>query len=195
MKKNILKFWVFSLLAATCFGSISDAQSQDIFREVDQIKADVSALRNEVNDLRNQFYALRQAILRSVASQDQRASEGTAPKEEAKAKPQAPVDETQLTDSICQAVGKFFREVDVALAMTDSSAADDRMKKAFHKLNSALQQYSSLHRVSKLLDIYQGLAWDTYVAVELTGSVQGNADFIEVINKHKRKYNETCPKS
>ena len=194
MKKNVLKLWVFSLLTVASLGSISDAQSQDVFREVDRIKADVSALRNEVNDLRNQFYALRQAILKSVASQDQRASEKAAPKETAKAKQEIPVSETELTDSICQAVGKFFGEVDAALAMTDSSAAEDSMKKAFHKLNSTLQHYSSLHRVSKLLGIYEGLAWDTYNAVELTGSVQGNEDFIETINKHKRKYNETCPK-
>ena len=194
MKKNVLKLWIFSLLTVASLGSISDAQSQDVFREVDRIKADVSALRNEVNDLRNQFYALRQAILKSVASQDQRASEKAEPKEAAKAKQEMPVNETELTDSICQAVGKFFGEVDVALAMTDSNAADDSMKKAFHKLNSALQHYSSLHRVSKLLGIYEGLAWDTYNAVELSGSVQGNEDFIETINKHKKKYNETCPK-
>ena len=68
------------------------------------------------------------------------------------------------------------------------------MRGAFDKLNSTLQEYSRLHRVSKLLGIYDDLAWDTYVAVELTGSVQGNEDFIKTINNHKRKYNETCPK-
>jgi len=193
MKKNGLGLWIFSL-AVISFGSISDAQSQDVFRELDQVKREVSALRNEVNDLKNQFYSLREAILRSVASQDQRASRRALPKGEPAKKQEAPVDEKQLTDSICQAVGKFFAEVDVALRMSDSAAADDRMRGAFHKLNSTLQDYSRLHRVSKLLGIYEGLAWDTYVAVELSGSVQGNEDFIRTINKHKQKYNETCPK-
>ena len=68
------------------------------------------------------------------------------------------------------------------------------MRSAFHKLNSTLQEYSKLHRVSKLLGIYEGLAWDTYVAVELSGSIQGNQEFIKTLNAHKRKYNETCPK-
>lgn len=193
MKKNGLRLWIFSLLVVASFGSISDAQSQDIFREIDQVKKDMADLRNELNDLKNQFYGLRQSILRSVASQDKRAS-GRMPKVEPIVKKEKSVDEKQLTDSICQAVGKFFAEVDVVLRMSDSSAADDRMRGAFHKLNSALQEYSRLHRVSKLLGIYEGLAWDTYVAVELTGSVQGNEDFIKTINNHKRKYNETCPK-
>ncbi len=194
MKKNRLGLWIFLLLAAVSFGSVPDAQSQDIFREMDQVKRDVSALKNEVNDLRTQFYSLREAILKSVASQDQSASVQALPKEKTAEKQETPVDEKQLTDSICQAVGKFFGEVDAALAMSDSSAADERMRKAFHRMNSTLQHYSKLHRVSKLLGIYEGLAWDTYVAVELIGSVQGNADFIKTIDNHKQKYNETCPK-
>ena len=74
MKKNRLGLWIFSLLAAVSFGSGPYAQSQDIFREMDQVKRDVSALRNEVSDLKNQFYSLREAILKSVAFQDQSAS-------------------------------------------------------------------------------------------------------------------------
>jgi hypothetical protein len=192
MKKNGLRLWIFSLLAVVSFGSISDAQSQDVFREIDQVKRDVSELRNELNDLKNQFYGLRQAILRSEASQDQHASGRAQPKEEATDKQEISVEE--LTDSICQAVGKFFGEVDVALGMSDSLAADERMRKAFHKLNSTLQDYSRLHRVSKLLDIYQGLAWDTYVAVVLTGSPWGNEEYIKTLNNHKQKYKETCPR-
>ncbi len=194
MKNKGLWLWVFSLLAVVSFGPMSDAQSQDIFREMDQVKKDVSALRNEVNELKDQINGLRQAILKSVASQDQSASGQAPPKEKAAKKQEMSVHEEQLTDSICQTVGKFFVEVDSALAMSDSSAADEKMKKAFHRMNSTLQHYSSLHRVSKLLGIYEGLAWDTYVAVELSGSVQGNEQFIKTINKHKQKYNETCRK-
>jgi hypothetical protein len=68
------------------------------------------------------------------------------------------------------------------------------MKQALQNLNSSLKTYAGMHRVAKILNIYEGLAWDAYVAVELRGSVAGNADFREALAKHKRKYLETCPK-
>ena len=68
------------------------------------------------------------------------------------------------------------------------------MKKALQNMNSSLQEYAKTHRVSKLLSIYEGLAWDTYVAVELRRSVQGNEDFLKVLGQHKQKYIDTCPK-
>ena len=132
--------------------------------------------------------------MKSVASQDQQTSAKLPRQEDRTPKKEEAVDEKELTNSICQAVGKFFGEADAVLAMSNSTAADDRMRTAFRNLNSTLQQFSKLHRVSKLLGIYEGLAWDTYVAVELTGSVQGNQEFIKTINNHKRKFNETCPK-
>ena len=79
------------------------------------------------------------------------------------------------------------------MAMSNSTAADERMRTAFRNLNSTLQEFSRLHRVSKLLGIYEGLAWDTYVAVELSGSVQGNQEFIKTINNHKRKFKRNMP--
>ncbi len=193
MKEKQLGLWVVSLLVLISLGGITDVRSQDMFRDIDQIKKDISDLRNQISDLRNQFFGLRQAILKSVATQDQQKSANLPGKEESTPKKEE-VSDQELTNSICQAVGKFFGEVDAVLAMSNSTEADARMRRAFHKLNSTLQDYSRLHRVSKLLGIYEGLAWDTYVAVELSGSVQGNREFIKTLNDHKRKYNETCPK-
>ncbi len=194
MKEKRIGLWIVCLFMLISLCGIREVQSQDVFRDIDQIKRDISGLKNEISDLRNQLLGLRQAILKSVASQDQQTSAKLPRQEDRTPKKEEAVDEKELTNSICQAVGKFFGEAEAVLAMSNSSAADERMRSAFRKLNSTLQEYSKLHRVSKLLGIYEGLAWDTYVAVELSGSVQGNQEFIKTLNAHKRKYNETCPK-
>ncbi len=192
MKKNIVSsLWVLTLIF---LGGAPAVQSQDVFREIDQMKRDISDLKRDVADMRTQFVALRQAILKNVATQDQQTAPAPSKKNEPVTSTEVVPDEKELTNSICQAVGKFFGEVDIALAMSDSRTATERMRSAFHKLNSTLQQYSTLHRVDKLLGIYEGLAWDTYNAVELIGSVQGNERFIQTINTHKQKYKDTCPK-
>lgn len=194
MKEKRIGLWVVCLFVLISLCGIREVQSQDVFRDIDQIKRDISDLKNEISDLRNQLFGMREAILKSVAIQDQPTSARLPKQEETTPKKEEAADEKELTNSICQAVGKFFREVDAVLAMSNSSAADERMRIAFHNLNSTLQEYSRQHRVSKLLGIYEGLAWDTYVAVELSGSVQGNQEFIKTLNNHKRKYSETCPK-
>jgi hypothetical protein len=185
---------VFLLFMVIFLGSISNARSQDLFREMDQLKKEISDLRNEVTNLRSLVYDLRKAVLTTTTAADQQASEKVTPKEEKVVKPEQPVDEKQVTKVACQAVGKFFSEAEASVRASDASAAEARMKKALHNMNSSLQEYAKTHRVSKLLAIYEGLAWDTYVAVELRGSVQGNEDFLKALGQHKQKYIETCPK-
>jgi len=192
MKSGWKCSWVFLLFAVILLGSISNAQSQDIFREMDQLKKEISDLKNEVSNLRNLVYDLRKAVLTSAT--DQQPSEKVTPKEEKVAKPEQPVDEKQVTKVACQAVGKFFSEAEASVRASDASVAEARMKKALKNLNASLQEYAKTHRVSKLLGIYEGLAWDTYVAVELRRSVQGNEDFLKVLGQHKQKYIDTCPK-
>ena len=59
--------WTFSQVAllfiAISFGSISNVQSQDLFREMDQLKREISDLKNEVSNLRNLVYDLRKSVL------------------------------------------------------------------------------------------------------------------------------------
>ena len=189
---------IFCLLIVVFVGSASNVQAQDLFRDMDQVKRELSSLRNEVSNLRNLVYDLRSAVLKLTASQDQARSGKAAPKEgkeEQAPKPEAAVDEKQVTIAVCQAVGKFFEDVETILRAPDSSTAEEEMRKAFRTMNSTLQSYARTHRVSKLLNIYEGLAWDAYVAVELREGIQGNQEFIEALNKHKRKYVETCPKN
>jgi hypothetical protein len=185
---------VFLLFVAVFLGSISSVQSQDVFREMDQLKKEISDLKNEVSNLRNLVYDLRRAVLKSATAEGQQTSEKTAPKEEKAATPAQPVDEKQVTKLACQAVGKFFSEAEASVRASDASVAEARMKKALQNMNSSLQEYARTHRVSKLLSIYEGLAWDTYVAVDLRRSVQGNEDFLKVLGQHKQKYIDTCPK-
>jgi hypothetical protein len=185
---------VFLLFVVIFLGSISNARSQDLFREMDQLKQEISDLKNEVTNLRNMVYDLRKAVLTSSTAPDKQPSEKVAPKEQKVAKPEQPVDEKQVTKAACQAVGKFFSEAEASVRASDSSVAEARMKKALQHMNSSLQEYAKTHRVSKLLSIYEGLAWDTYVAVELRGSVQGNKDFLKKLGQHKQKYIDTCPK-
>ena len=182
------------LFVAIFIGSISNAQSQDLFAEMGQLKKEISDLKNEVTNLRNLVYDLRKAVLKSAMAPDQQTSEKVTPKEEKVAKPEQPVDEKQVTKVACQAVGKFLSEAEASVRASDASAAKARMKKALHNMNSSLQEYAKTHRGSKLLSIYEGVAWDTYEAVELSDSVQGNEDFLKALAQHKQKYMDTCPK-
>lgn len=194
MKNGWMCVRVLLLFVAIFLGSISNVKSQDLFREMDQIKKEVTVLRNEVTNLRTLVYDLRKAVLRTVTASDQQTPEKEPPKEQKAAQPAQPVDEKQVTRAACQAVGKFFSEAEASVRASNSSTAEARMKKALQNMNSALQEYAETHRVSKLLSIYEGLAWDTYVAVELRQSIQGNEEFLKALGRHKQKYIDTCPK-
>jgi hypothetical protein len=194
--KSLLVPGRIALLCLIVFlGSTPYAHSQDLFRDMDQVKRELSDLKNEVSQLKTLVYSLREAMLKSVTSQDQGTSEKTPAKESkpAPTKPETAVDEEEVTREVCRAVGKFFTEVNAGLRESDGAASEARMRDALRNMNSSLGKYAHTQRVSKLLGIYEGLAWDTYVAVELRESIQGNQQFIEALNGHKRKYRETCP--
>lgn len=181
------------IFAVIFWGSVSSVLSQDVFREMDQLKKELSDLRNEVSNLRSLVYDLRKAVLKSSPVGPEQTAGKIPPKEDRAAKPEQPVDDKQITRLACQAVGKFFSEAEASVRASDSSVAKAMMRKALQNLNTALQEYAQSHRVSKLLSIYEGLTWDTYVAVELRGSVQGNEEFLKALSQHRRKYIDTCP--
>jgi hypothetical protein len=191
-----LRPWVriAGLLVVISLGSVSNVGSQDLFREMDQVKRELSDLKSEMKNLKDIVYGLREAVLKSVTSQDERPSARGAPSQETVPKEKTVLDENQATRIICQAVGRFFNEADTILRAGGASAADARMKRAVQNLNASLKDYIGMHRVAKILNIYEGLAWDAYVAVELRGSVAGNAEFLEALSRHRRKYVETCPR-
>lgn len=184
-------FWLFVVIF---FASLSGVQAQDLFAQMDQVKKELSDLKNQVQDLRNLVFEMRKVMLHNVAAQSPKPETKAPPKQEAKAKPVPIPDEEELTKIICKAVGDFFQEVEAVMSGSEASSAEAGMDKASKKLASRLQPYSGTHRASKLLNIYEGLAWDTYTAVQLSQSVAGNEDFIKVLAKHKQKYVDTCPK-
>ncbi len=190
MRRVVTGARVLSILAVVFFGSITTVQSQDVFQEIDQIKQDLSNLKNEVKELRNQVLSLKSGSPR--AEPLQQGAETATPKEEPAAKPEPTLTDEQLTTIICQAVGTFFSESDAILGSSDRYAADDRMRESLRKLNASLRRYTGTHRVSKLLGIYEGLASDAYMAVELRDSIGGNQDFLRALRKHREKYQKAC---
>jgi hypothetical protein len=167
------------------------AASQDVFSQIDQLRKDLNDTRTELNDLKSLVYQMRKNMLHNVGTEKPAAAAPT----EVKQRTESPqISDEELTVIICKAVGDFFSDADRVLRMTNPDEAQARMSDVFKKLNGTLQKYSGLHRVSKLLDIYEGLAWDVYTAVEMRYSLLGNRDFLEMLNKHKKKYNDTCPK-
>ncbi|MCA1960713.1 MAG: hypothetical protein LDL33_07950 [Desulfomonile sp.] len=194
MKKHSAYSKTSWLLALVFFVLIGNAQSQDLFRDVEKVKSEVSDLKDQISQLRTTVLELRKALLQSATATGRQESEKTQPKQEKPVKPEPPMDEAELTKIICRAVGTFFTEAESVLRSSNADAAQAGMKKAFQKLNDSLRDYSRTHRAAKLLNIYDGLAWDTYSAVELQGSVAGNEKFMKVLAEHKKKYTETCPK-
>ena len=176
--------------------SISNVQSQDIFQQVNQVKSDLANLKAQVNDLRNLVLELRRIVLeQAIASGGLRVPGEVQTKDKAnEEKKTTPADEKQITKIACRAVGQFFEEAESALRSSDSSQARTKMNRALEKMTSALHDYSRTHRVSKLLNIYDGLTWSTYTAVQLRQSITGNQDFLAQLRKHKQKYLETCPR-
>ena len=175
-------------------GCASQVYAQDFIRELQDVKSQVSDLQNQVSELRTTVNGLREALLKSVTKREKQPEEKAPSKlEEAKQK-EAEADPAELTRAICPAVGKFFREVDASLRASSQAAARARMKKAYDEMNESLSKYIGLHRVNKLLNIYEDLALDTYVAVEMSQTIQGNQDFLNVLNRHRQKYREACEK-
>jgi len=190
-KANSLWISLLSLMLVLA-GSVSSVQAQDLFREVDQMKRDLADMRSELQSLKDLVYEMRKVLLERVTAPRQQRTENVPPEQ---TKPvQEEVNEEQLTKIICSAVGTFFSDAEAALRMNDADAAQSAMDKASRKLTSSLKGYSTTHRVSKILKIYDGLAWDTYMAVQLRQSIPGNADFIKMLDKHKQKFRDTCPK-
>jgi hypothetical protein len=191
---------VCCLLVIIFLFSLSSVHSQNLLGDTDQIKRELGELRNEVQDLRDMLRSLKRALVDSAtrpspqSSENQPPTVAPVPPTGQKPDPQkAAVDEVQLTAIICPAVGKFLREAEEIIRENDSSTAEEKMDKAFQTLNATLRPYKATHRADKLLGIYEGLAWDTYVAVNMRHSVQGNQEFLTALAKHKRKYLDTCP--
>ena len=62
------------------------------------------------------------------------------------------------------------------------------MRKAIAELNAETEKYSRAEKIRDIMSLAEGLAWDTYVAVQNRNSVAGNTDFINYIKDYKATY-------
>ncbi len=175
--------------------SVSGVHAQGPLTDVSDLKKEMGDLKAEIQRLTTLVFQMRKVMLESATiippvQKDEKAQ----PEEQEIAKKEPPVDEAQMTKVICRSVGTFFSEAEAALQMSDTGAAQDGMTNALQKMTSKLHGFKGTHRVTKLLKIYEGLAWDTFTAVQLSRSVQGNTAFLESLRTHKQKYRETCPR-
>jgi hypothetical protein len=103
------------------------------------------------------------------------------------------VEDWKIKAQVCQAVGHFFGQIDQALKMSDGEAADEFMRKALAQFNSEVDRYSTYGQVRHILLVADGLALCAYDAVATRHGIEGNTDFIRVINDHRKRYNNVCP--
>ena len=64
-------------LMVVFLASISTAQSQDVFRELNQVKSDVATLKSEVNDLKRLVFELRKVVLEDSMASGRQAGKKT----------------------------------------------------------------------------------------------------------------------
>lgn len=173
-----------------CFHATVHAQS--IIGEQQQLQKQVEELRRDVDELQSTVSGLRRAILRQGTASQQTRSAKPAPQIQSGRPAGIPLDESQIKTQACQAVGHFFEQIDRALKMSDGDAAEDFMRKAVAKLNSDLDRYRAYTQVRHILTLAEGLAWDTYTAVDARYGTVGNSDFIQAIKDYRKRYEGIC---
>ena len=72
MKKGGMYWRAPWLLLVVFLAFTSNVQSQDLFREMDQLKKEVAALKQELSDLRNLVFELRKGMLGYVAEHEEK---------------------------------------------------------------------------------------------------------------------------
>jgi hypothetical protein len=159
---------------------------------MDQVKRDLSSLRNEVDQLKSSVQRLRKMVLEGVTRPNVEQRERMPAEEENTPKQEPVVGENEVTQVACQAVGKFFEEADASVRASNKTEASARMNEAMRSLHSSLHNYAGTHKVSKLLNICDSVSYDISMAMEMRGWIRGSQEFIDALNQHKREYREAC---
>jgi hypothetical protein len=174
-------FLVCILLAA------ANAYGQDIFRQVDELRSQVEALKREVASLRHMLDAMRVPALQPTGPAGSRSLMATAPPAAEKA-----LDKEAIKTLACEPLRRFVAEADDALRSNDLPETQARMDKAQAALRSALKPYLQVHEIERILGIADAVAWDTCTAVELKDSVEGNNEFLDSLTRYKRRFTRFC---
>jgi hypothetical protein len=193
-KRNGTSCRLASLVLLVFCVCVSQVHAQVVYGDTTDLKREVNDLRSQIQQLTTLVLQMRKAMLESATLPRPVKDEKEPAKPQEAVKEAAPVDEEHLTRIVCQAVSDFFSEADAVLGMSDPETARTALMKTLQKMTSKLHGYKGTHRVDKLLTIYEGLAWDTFTAVQLRESIEGNTAFLESLRQHKQKFLETCPR-
>ena len=136
--------------------------------------------------------SLRKVILKQSIAADKAPKETTTAPATPPAPTLTPAEQEKIKVDVCQSLGQFFDQIDKALNMPNASDAGRLMRKAIAELNAETEKYGRTEKIRDIMSLAEGLAWDTYVAVQNRNSVAGNTDFINYINDYKTKYKKRC---
>jgi len=168
------------------------ALAQAIIGDVQQLQQQVNQLRSDVDELQSAMAGLRRILVRQGTVSHHDPQERPTPLPRVVTVEKTPMDDAEIKSQICKAIGLFFGQIDRALKMSNSVDAEDLMKKTLSKLNSELDKYRTYPQVRHILTLAEGLAWDTYTAVDARYTTIGNADFIRAIDQYRQKYESAC---
>ncbi len=184
---RLLRGVALCILGVFCSLSFStEVHSQDIFSQLDQLRDQLNTLQQEVSNLKAVVYTLEKQAPKPATTPSPPLTErkpqkrlGTLEKKEAKS-------------LACKAGEKFLVAVDAALALNNEPEAERRMDRAMADLRAALHPYEEDKEVAKFLSLAEALAWDTYTAVGLRTSVEGDSEFLRYIAQSKRRFAIFC---
>jgi hypothetical protein len=175
------------------FGTfVGAARSQSIIAEQEQQQRQIDELRSDVDELRRTIATLKKAALNQHVLSESITQDNISRPKNLSIDTLPPAEQEKIKAEICDALGLFFAQIEKALKMADSSEAEKFMSKAIAQLKSTIDKYGPSDRLRNLLSLADGLAWDTYTAVETRNSVYGNADFLNYIREYKTKYENRC---
>ncbi len=171
---------------------VGDSRSQNLIVDQQKQQEQIDRLRSDVDELRRNVESLRKEILRKSIAADTAPKETTTAPAASPARTLTPAEQAKIKVEVCQSLGQFFDQIDKALNMPNASDAGRLMRKAIAKLNAETEKYNRAEKIRDIMSLAEGLAWDTYVAVQNSNSVAGNTDFINYIKDYKAKYKKRC---
>jgi len=177
----------YVFLVCILLGAAANVYGQDIFRQVDELRSQVEALKREVTSLRNMLDALRVPALQPAGPAGSRSLLSVTPPAAEKS-----LDKEAVKSLACEPLRRFVAEADDALRSNELAAAQARMESAQAALRSALKPYSNDKEIQRILGISDAVAWDTTTAIELRDSVEGNTEFLDALAQYKRRFTRFC---
>jgi hypothetical protein len=185
---SVLRRMVISVL---CVGGLlgigTGVFAQNVSVDVNQLKDQVRILQRDVSDLRDKVGFLEKQVMKPAGSSSSANADKGAQK-----KPVLTLKESELRAVACKAGDKFVAEVDAVLNLTDAGEAQERMDKALTELKATLSPYAGNTEMEGFISLAGAMAWDTYTAVGLRPSVEGNTEFLQYIDQHKRRFRTFC---